>query len=99
MENTTRPGRDTTGIAFLAASSLGALALALLVPDLTKGSGMDGMPMTHYMGLLSVRQPWNLLLFMALPVILAPGSTTGLSHPRWVCGLARSRQGPSRELH
>lgn len=27
--------------------------------------------MTHYMGLLAVRQPWNLLLFMALPVVLA----------------------------
>jgi len=32
---------------------------------------MEGMPMTHYMGLLAVRQPWNLLLFMALPVVLA----------------------------
>ena len=27
--------------------------------------------MTHYIELLAVRQPWNLLLFMALPVILA----------------------------
>ena len=32
---------------------------------------MEEMPMTHYMGLLAVRQPWNLLLFMALPVVLA----------------------------
>ena len=29
------------------------------------------MSMTHYMELLATNQPWNLLLFMALPVILA----------------------------
>lgn len=29
------------------------------------------MIMTHYMELLAVNQPWNLLLFMAAPVILA----------------------------
>jgi hypothetical protein len=29
------------------------------------------MPMTHYMELLAVNQPWNLILFMAVPVILA----------------------------
>ncbi len=29
------------------------------------------MNMTHYMGLLAANQPWNLLLFMAIPVILA----------------------------
>ncbi len=29
------------------------------------------MPMTHYMELLSTNQPWNLVLFMAVPVILA----------------------------
>jgi hypothetical protein len=27
--------------------------------------------MTHYMGLLAANQPWNLLLFMAVPVALA----------------------------
>ena len=27
--------------------------------------------MTHYMGLLAVNQPWNLLIFMAIPVVLA----------------------------
>jgi hypothetical protein len=27
--------------------------------------------MTHYMGLLADNQPWNLILFMAIPVILA----------------------------
>lgn len=29
------------------------------------------MPMTHYMELLAANQPWNLILFMAVPVILA----------------------------
>jgi hypothetical protein len=29
------------------------------------------MSMTHYMELLAVNQPWNLMLFMAIPVILA----------------------------
>ncbi|NUU17575.1 hypothetical protein HP550_09960 [Cellulomonas humilata] len=29
------------------------------------------MGSTHYMGLLAANQPWNLLLFMAVPVILA----------------------------
>lgn len=29
------------------------------------------MEMTHYMELLASNQPWNLILFMAVPVILA----------------------------
>jgi hypothetical protein len=29
------------------------------------------MNMTHYMELLAVNQPWNLLLFMGIPVVLA----------------------------
>lgn len=29
------------------------------------------MKMTHYMELLAVNQPWNLIIFMAIPVILA----------------------------
>lgn len=29
------------------------------------------MSMTHYMSLLSENQPWNLILFMAIPVIFA----------------------------
>ena len=56
-------------LAFLGIASVAAVGLALA--DLTAGSGMAGMAMTHYMELLAVRQPWNLLLFMALPVILA----------------------------
>ena len=29
------------------------------------------MPMTHYMELLATNQPWNLIVFMAIPVVLA----------------------------
>lgn len=29
------------------------------------------MSMTHYMELLATNQPWNLILFMAIPVVLA----------------------------
>ena len=29
------------------------------------------MNMTHYMGLLADNQPWNLIIFMAVPVIMA----------------------------
>ena len=29
------------------------------------------MNMTHYMELLSTNQPWNLLIFMAVPIVLA----------------------------
>lgn len=29
------------------------------------------MNMTHYMELLATNQPWNLIIFMAIPVILA----------------------------
>lgn len=32
---------------------------------------MDGSSMTHYMELLATNQPWNLIIFMAIPVILA----------------------------
>ncbi len=64
--------RDRGGLILLGGGSLLALVLAVVAGDLTTGSSaMDGMSMTHYMGLLSVRQPWNLLLFMALPVVLA----------------------------
>lgn len=48
-----------------------AVFAGLLAPDRTAGAEMPGMPSTHYMGLLSAGQPWNLLMFMAVPVILA----------------------------
>lgn len=31
----------------------------------------ESVTMTHYMELLATNQPWNLILFMAIPVILA----------------------------
>jgi len=33
------------------------------------------MDMTHYMALLTDNQPWNLIIFMALPVIMAEALT------------------------
>lgn len=38
-------------------------------------SGAVGMQMTHYMELLATNQPWNLVIFMAIPVILAEALT------------------------
>ena len=29
------------------------------------------MNMTHYMELLAINQPWNLIIFMAIPIVLA----------------------------
>ncbi len=54
-------------------SVLGLLAVGvgLLLPDGTSRKGAGDGAMTHYMGLLAANQPWNLLLFMAVPVILA----------------------------
>lgn len=38
-------------------------------------TGAVGMQMTHYMELLATNQPWNLIIFMAIPVILAEALT------------------------
>ena len=38
-------------------------------------SGAALMQMTHYMELLATNQPWNLIIFMAIPVILAEALT------------------------
>lgn len=68
----------------------------LFLPDVTSGGAMDGMSMTHYMGLLAAHQPWNLVLFMAIPVILA--ETLAITElvllfstrpPSWVVALSR----------
>jgi hypothetical protein len=80
-----------------AAALLSATA-GFLLPDRTVGDGaMSGMSMTHYMGLLAVNQPWNLLLFMAIPVILAETlAVTELvllfhgAPPAWVRTLSRT---------
>lgn len=59
----------------VAGLTIALVALGLLAPDRTVdaggGTGMGAMSMTHYMGLLAAQQPWNLLIFMGLPVVLA----------------------------
>lgn len=55
-------------LAVVTALSVLVMAVALLLPVWPAG---DDMGATHYMGLLAANQPWNLLLFMAVPVILA----------------------------
>lgn len=70
---------STTVRVAVAGLAIALVVLGLFAPDLTvetgmetgMGTGMDGMSMTHYMGLLAVQQPWNLLIFMGLPVLLA----------------------------
>ena len=48
------------------------------------------MNMTHYMALLADNQPWNLILFMAIPVILAETvAITELNDPQQSWGLIR----------
>lgn len=64
---TTRPDR-TVRIALVAAVSVAVAAVALVLPAWPAGPDMGS---THYMGLLADNQPWNLLLFMAVPVVAA----------------------------
>ena len=49
-----------------------AAAAAVILPDVTTAGRMTGTP-THYMGLLMANQPWNLLIFMAVPFVLIYG--------------------------
>lgn len=53
------------------------------------------MNMTHYMELLAVNQPWNLILFMAVPVVLA--ETVAISE-LWIL-YNRIYTGPVRTLN
>lgn len=62
----TRTGTVRAVVAAAVAVLVTALALAL--PAWPAGEDMGS---THYMGLLAANQPWNLLLFMAVPVVLA----------------------------
>ncbi|HSK34155.1 MAG TPA: DUF6803 family protein [Propionicimonas sp.] len=64
-----RPGVAAAVLVLTAVLCLGAL----LGPNLVANElGMTmSMSMTHYMELLAVHQPRNLLIFMALPVVLA----------------------------
>ncbi len=72
----TRPGRTladpTATITLLVLTGVLSMA-ALLAPNLAANElGMVmSMGMTHYMELLAVHQPRNLLIFMAIPVVLA----------------------------
>lgn len=59
-----RTSRSTLVVALASAIA----AVAFILPAWPAGEDMGG---THYMGLLTANQPWNLLLFMATPVILA----------------------------
>ena len=59
---------STTRVVVVAGLVLAVAVLALLLPAWPAG---DDMGSTHYMGLLADNQPWNLLAFMAVPVVLA----------------------------
>jgi hypothetical protein len=50
-------------------AAVAAVVGATALPNVAAGTPMPNM--THYMGLLAANQPWNLLLFMAVPVALA----------------------------
>jgi hypothetical protein len=71
----TRAGRFASrprllpGLTVAAVAIAAAVAGATLLPNVADGTPMANM--THYMGLLAANQPWNLLLFMAVPVALA----------------------------
>jgi hypothetical protein len=54
------------GLAIAAIAAVIAVIAVALLPDITAAGRMTTTP-THYMGLLMANQPWNLLLFMALP--------------------------------
>lgn len=58
---------NVRGLWSVAGLSALAVLAGLVLPDVTGDAGM----MTHYMGLLAANQPWNLLFFMAVPVVLA----------------------------
>jgi hypothetical protein len=57
------------GLAVAAVAAVAAVVGATVLPNVAAGTPMPNM--THYMGLLAANQPWNLLLFMAVPVVLA----------------------------
>lgn len=69
MSNSTtaRTSAPATQIGALGALAVLAVIVGASLPDVTGDAGS----MTHYMGLLSANQPWNLIAFMAIPVILA----------------------------
>ncbi|ADG76093.1 hypothetical protein Cfla_3211 [Cellulomonas flavigena DSM 20109] len=48
-----------------------AVAVAVVALTLPAWPAGPDMGSTHYMGLLAANQPWNLILFMAVPVVAA----------------------------
>lgn len=60
--------RRARGLAIAAVLVTVAVIAGLTLPNVAGG---DVGGMTHYMGLLAAHQPWNLIVFMAIPVILA----------------------------
>jgi len=64
----TPSGRAGLRLAAVIAVSVAIGIVALLLPAWPAGEDMGS---THYMGLLAANQPWNLLIFMAIPVICA----------------------------
>jgi hypothetical protein len=53
------------------------------------------MSMTHYMELLATNQPWNLLIFMAIPIVLAETIAVTELYILYT----RGYQGPVRSLN
>jgi hypothetical protein len=63
-----------------------AVAAAVILPDITTAGRMTTTP-THYMGLLMANQPWNLLIFMAVPFVFIYGGLVPVELglvPPWV---------------
>ena len=54
------------GLSIALIAAVVAVVAVVVLPDITAAGRMTTTP-THYMGLLMANQPWNLLLFMALP--------------------------------
>jgi hypothetical protein len=82
----TEPSTSTRPAFLLGLVAVLVLVAVALLPDITAAGRATDVP-THYMGLLMANQPWNLLLFMAVPFLviylgLVPAAL-GLA-PAWV---------------
>lgn len=64
-------------------------------PATTAASTAMNMDMTHYMELLATNQPWNLIIFMAIPVILAEALTA----TEFFVTFGHLYEGPLRKLN
>jgi hypothetical protein len=91
----TRARNDALITVVAVAAALSGLVGLLVTP--AAAGAMPGMSSTHYMELLATNQPWNLLVFMATPVVLAEIlAVTELAllfrtnNPAWVRTLSRT---------